>query len=179
MWLGVVLVPCVCGTVHQCWQHLKPGRYRVSCNKQPSSWYDWKIVESDVKHHTHTHTHTHTQNHNCTPHSLYYIQIKHNYADWWRTKHTQINPFLLNTCLIRFVCLHFHCLCVYPLIVLIKHSICYLTIGLAGSEDLASNSTTATLVLLCARSTALIHGTDIYVPISDARCCMRWIYVYN
>ena len=26
MWMGGVFVPCVCGTVHQCWLHLKPQR---------------------------------------------------------------------------------------------------------------------------------------------------------
>jgi len=42
MWLGGAFVACVCGTVH-CWQNLKPERYRISCNKQPPSWYYWKI----------------------------------------------------------------------------------------------------------------------------------------
>jgi len=33
MWLGGVIVSWICGTVHQCWQYLKPKRYCVSCNK--------------------------------------------------------------------------------------------------------------------------------------------------
>ena len=94
MWLGELVCHV---SAAQC---ISVGSPQNPSDKQSLSWYDWKIVESDVKHKTHTHinthikTHTHTQTHTDThkedthTHIYTYTHIHTPYITHTRTSKT-------------------------------------------------------------------------------------------
>ena len=73
-------------------QHYKSEHW-APCRNQTPSWYDWKIVESDVKpEYTHTHTHTPKQNailwNNITQtHGCQILKQRSQLVRWWYLSH--------------------------------------------------------------------------------------------